>query len=129
VQIEGIRGGRADIMVQLPGDRPLTLDLGGRLFAFEVQYSSLSPAGWQRHPDRYQAAGVNNVWLFGFGEQDREPTRPTLAPVHEAVLRAGQPLRWILPRFRAASRQRGHPHGWCPPRLLGRQGGLGADLG
>lgn len=113
--------GRGDVVAPLGGGRPLSLAVDGHRYAFEVQYSPLSPAEWQGRHERYQAAGVIDVWLFGFAEADPEPARPTLAPVHEAVLRAGQPLRWILPRGSAR-----HPNsavvrtGWCPRRLLGR---------
>jgi hypothetical protein len=120
---KGVRDGRVDVVVQLAGGRPLSIALDGYRYAVEVQYSPLSPAEWQDRHQRYQAAGVTDVWLFGFGEADPDPARPTLAPVHEAVLRAGQPLRWLLPRGSA-----GHPNsalirtGWCPRRRLGHRG-------
>jgi hypothetical protein len=120
---KGVGDGRVDVVVQLGGGRPLSIALDGHHYAVEVQYSPLSPAEWQDRHQRYQAAGVTDVWLWGFGEADPDPVRPTLAPVHEAVLRAGQPLRWLVPCASA-----GNPNsaiirtGWCPRRRLGHRG-------
>jgi hypothetical protein len=120
---KGVRDSRADVVVQLAGGRPLSIALDGHRYAVEVQYSPLSPAEWQDRHQRYQAAGVTDVWLFGFGEADPDPARPPLAPVHEAVLRAGQPLRWLLPRGSARSPNSALIRtGWCPRRRLGHRG-------
>jgi hypothetical protein len=120
---KGVRDDRVDVVVQLAGGRPLSITLDSHRYAVEVQYSPLSLAEWQDRHQRYQAAGVTDVWLFGFDEADPDPGRPALAPVHQAVLRAGQPLRWLLPRG-SATRPNGAivRTGWCPRRLLGRRG-------
>lgn len=120
---KGVRDGRVDVVVQLAGGRPLSLALDGHHYAVEIQYGSLSPAEWQDRHQRYQAAGVTDVWLFGFDEADPDPARPTLAPVHEALLRASLPLRWILPRGSARSPNSAVIRtGWCPRRWLGHRG-------
>lgn len=111
VQKEEIAGDRrADVMI--------TASDGSRM-AFEIQYSALTPAQWQKRHDSYRSMGIVDVWLFGHhGAQLRRAHARTLIgrvvenlgsshlasdnlvvinPTHAAVIDAGLPLLWFNP--------------------------------
>lgn len=46
----------ADVMATLPS---------GQRIAFEIQYASLSVAGWRRRHESYRDQGIVDVWLWG----------------------------------------------------------------
>lgn len=72
--------------------------------AFEIQYAPITPDEWlARHRD-YEAAGIVDVWLFGHTRlriaRGKTPRLPfAIAPVHEAVIRTGQPLLFLNPEL------------------------------
>lgn len=72
--------------------------------AFEIQYAPITPDAWMaRHRD-YEAAGIVDVWLFGhtrlrLARGKRTTPRFAIAPVHEAVIRTGQPLLFLNPEL------------------------------
>jgi head-tail adaptor len=82
---------RADVL--------LTGPMGHRV-AFEIQFSAITESAWQGRHDSYQRQGIQDVWLFG-NTRTHLRTRNTgelkLAPVHEAVIAAGQTLLFIDP--------------------------------
>ncbi|MGO4601657.1 competence protein CoiA family protein [Terrabacter sp. 2YAF2] len=85
------------------GARPdvyVVLDDGTQL-AYEVQFAHLTPEDWQRRHDRYAAANVKDVWLFGGPTYLRTPTdRDTTArwlSFFDTVLEGNRPILFIDP--------------------------------
>lgn len=86
---------RADVMLTRPD---------GERFAFEVQYSALSPQKWLERHASYRDNGIIDIWLWGHLKPHLNPDRSTpgnvlLNPTHAAVAAAGLPLLWIHPEF------------------------------
>lgn len=68
--------------------------------AFEVQYSSISVAEWQRRHDSYQAQGITDIWLFGHTSKQLNfdsDGHLKLTLTHEAVIASGSPLFFLNP--------------------------------
>jgi hypothetical protein len=91
-------GQRPDVLVSMPG---------GRLFAFELQYSPLSVREWQRRHDGYRGQRVFDVWLFGhlpphlrrsrYHREQRFESAIELTELGRALASAGQQVRFFSP--------------------------------
>lgn len=85
------------------GQRPDVSGLldDGRLIAFEIQYALMSPEQWQSRHDRYAAAGIIDVWLWGrhrrwISDPDAE-LRHRMSRTLVELRARGLAIRWIEP--------------------------------
>lgn len=73
----------------------------GTQLAYEVQFAHLTPEDWQRRHDRYAAAGIKDVWLFGGPTYLRTPTgddrMARWLPFFDGVLEENRPIVFIDP--------------------------------